>query len=364
MTATVFHVVSNKVWGGGEQFVLDLCCRQVADGGKVSVFCRPIAALTEKFFDLSVPIQTIPLKGVTDIRSAWTMAKSLRQVGPCIVHVHNFKDAFTAVYARHLSRNKQVRIVVSRHLAKKGKRSTLYTWLYRQVDAICFVSEVARQTFLSSQPTVDANRISVIHNSIYLPQPVSAAPVRQEFHIDDHLAIGMYHGRLHEEKGLDTLIEAVRLIREKPFVVLVFGQGSPDYTSHLQALIQAHGLQEKVILAGFRDSILPYVASADFGIVPSTAQESFSLSALEHLSQGHTVVATDNGGQTEFLTDRENSLLVPPGNSELLAGAMAELIEKPSLCRQLGQQGLQDFQSQYDYEHFYANMCRLYERIL
>ena len=37
----VFHLVSNKEWGGGEQYVYDLCQRQMADGLSVSVFCRP-----------------------------------------------------------------------------------------------------------------------------------------------------------------------------------------------------------------------------------------------------------------------------------------------------------------------------------
>ena len=38
----VFHLVSNKEWGGGEQYVYDLCQRQMADGLSVSVFCRPV----------------------------------------------------------------------------------------------------------------------------------------------------------------------------------------------------------------------------------------------------------------------------------------------------------------------------------
>jgi len=364
MTAKVFHVVTNKVWGGGEQFVLDLSRRLVADGWDICLFCRPIPALTSPFSKANLPLRELPLKGITDFWSAWKMAKVLKQAGPCIVHLHNFKDAFMAAYARKLSGNKQVRIIVARHLAKKGKKSALYTWLYRQIDAICFVSEMAKQTFLSSHPPIDPQHINVIHNSIYLPRPVTPCPIRQEFHIADHLAIAMYHGRLHKEKGLDTLIEAIGQIREKPFVMLVFGQGSTDYTNHLKEVIQAQGLQQKVIMAGFQESILPYVASADFGVVPSVVRESFSLAALEYLSQGHTVVATNHGGQTEFLTDRKNSLLVPHSDSHLLAKAIAELVDNPPLCQQLGQQGLKDFQSQYDYEHFYENMSRLYERIL
>lgn len=364
MTATVFHVVTNKAWGGGEQFVLDLCRRLKADGVRVGVLCRPLPVLTSRFSEAGLTLHELPLKGISDIYSALGMALVLKQAGPCILHLHNFKTAFTAVCARKLSGNKQVKILVSRHLARKGRTTTLYSRLYQHIDAICFVSETAKQTFLVTRPPVDLQRISVIPNSICLPPSLTPAPVRQKFHIDDHLAIAMYHGRLHKEKGIDILIEAVSQIREKPFVMLVFGDGKPKYIRDLRKAIKSHGLQKKVILAGFHEGIMPYVAAADFGVVPSVVVESFSMAALEHLSQGHPVVATDKGGQTEFLTDRENSLLVPMGDSNRLAEAIAELVDNPLLRQQLGRQGLNDFQSRYNYEHFYENMSRLYESIL
>ncbi len=45
----IIHLVSNKVWGGGEQYVLDLCCRLEADGNSVAVITRGIDAVDKPF---------------------------------------------------------------------------------------------------------------------------------------------------------------------------------------------------------------------------------------------------------------------------------------------------------------------------
>ena len=44
----IFHIVSNKEWGGGEQYVYDLSQRQMADGINVTIFCKPVQALMQK----------------------------------------------------------------------------------------------------------------------------------------------------------------------------------------------------------------------------------------------------------------------------------------------------------------------------
>ena len=47
--STIFHIVSNKEWGGGEQYVFDLAQRQKADNITVKVFCKPIADIVAKY---------------------------------------------------------------------------------------------------------------------------------------------------------------------------------------------------------------------------------------------------------------------------------------------------------------------------
>ena len=106
--------------------------------------------------------------------------------------------------------------------------------------------------------------------------------------------------------------------------------------------------------------VLPYVAGADFGILASTVQEGCPLSPQEYISQGRPVVVTNNGGQREYVVQEQNGLLVPPGDAKALAEAMARLVDDAALHQRLGQQAKADFDDHLNYEHYYAQIKRVY----
>ena len=359
-TMKIFHIVSNKEWGGGEQYVYDLCQHQRADGIDVSIFCKPVDAIVQKFSEAGVQVQPLGLGGVLDVKSAWQMAKVINLAGPCTIHAHNFKDAFTACYARCLSSQKQVRVVMCRHLTRKGKNTLLYRWLYRHLDRLIFDSELSKSEFLSTHPTIDTAKLGIIHTSIVVPETVTTANIRRQFQIPDDRVIGMFHGRLDPEKGLDVLLEAVALVKERSFRLVLVGRGSEDYTAHLKQIVEEKGIADKVIFAGFVHPVLPYVAAADFGILASTVQEGCPLSPQEYMSQGHPVIVTNNGGQREYVVQEQNGLLVPPGDAKALAEAICRLVDDSVLRQRLGQQAKADFDNHLSYAHYYAKIKAVY----
>jgi len=356
----IFHIVSNKEWGGGEQYVYDLCHRQRADGIIVTVFCKPVESVIGKFREAGITAIPLALGGALDMGSAWRMAAVIRKTGACTIHAHNFKDAFTACYARKLSGNKEVRVVMCRHLTRQGKDTLLYRWLYRQLDCLCFDSELSKSEFLSTCSMPLDSKIRVVRTSIVVPDEVTAAGVRQRYGIGPEEVVGMFHGRLDPEKGLDTLLDAMALLREKPLRLVLVGRGSDEYTAHLQEKAVLLNIADKVVFAGFQHPVLPFVADADFGILASTVREGCPLSPQEYMSQGHPVVVTDNGGQREYVEDGKNGLLVAPGDARALAEAMSRLVGDAELRRQLGRQAKTDFDDHLNYEHYYEQIMKIY----
>ena len=356
----IFHIVSNKEWGGGEQYVFDLSQRQLADGIDVAIVCKPIETIIQKYAGAGMRVLPMALGGATDVKSAWQLAKAVRSAGPCAIHAHNFKDAFTACYARCLTSNKQVRVVMCRHLTRKGKNTLPYRWLYRHLDRLVFDSELSKSAFLSTSPAIDATKIDIVHTSIVVPEGVAVADVRRKYQIPPEAVIGMFHGRLDPEKGLDVLLEAAALLREKAFRLVLVGRGHDDYTARLHQVARERGISDKVIFAGFVHPVIPYVAAADFGILASTVQEGCPLSPQEYMSQGRPVVVTDNGGQREYVEHGKNGLLVPPGDAEALAGAMGRLVDDAALRQRLGRQAKADFDDHLSYAHFYARIKTVY----
>ena len=360
----IFHIVSNREWGGGEQYVFDLSQRQRAEGHEVEIFCKPVDSIVRQYEAAGIRVVPLPLGGVLDLRSAWRMAGVVGKAAPCVIHAHNFKDAFTAAYARKLSSGRQIRVVMCRHLTRVAKNSRVYRWLYRQLDCLCFDSQLSKDIFLSTHPDIDDGKLRIVHTSIVASGLTEPAPLRQEFGIGPDCVVGMYHGRLDAEKGLDTLIAAAADLRDENFCLVLVGRGSEEYTGHLRQTIREEGLDGKVVLAGFRHPVLPYVAAADFGILASTVREGCPLSPQEYMSQGHPVVATDNGGQREYIVHGHNGLLVPPADEQRLAEAMHRLVTDRELRLQLGRQAKADFDDHMNYDHFYSQIQKIYENTL
>ena len=157
------------------------------------------------------------------------------------------------------------------------------------------------------------------------------------------------------------MLDAVALLKDKPLRLVLVGRGSEEYTTHLKQLVNEYALSDIVIFAGFVHPVLPYVAAADFGILASTVQEGCPLSPQEYMSQGHPVVVTNNGGQREYVSQGQDGLLVPPGDAQALAEAIARLVDDSALRQRLGKQAKADFDDHLNYAHFYAQIKTVYE---
>lgn len=356
----IFHLISNKAWGGGEQTILDLSRWQLVDGIKIELCCVPSESVSSRFQELHVPIHTLPLRGALDLRSALALANIIKHESACAIHAHNFKEAFTAAYARKIARRKDIKVVMCRNLTRKGKTSLVYRWLYKQLDCIVFDSQLAMDEFLSTNPPIDHDKLQVIFNAIIVPNNIQPRDLRAEFCIAQDETVILCHGRLDPEKGQHVLIEAVAKLKGEKFKLVLVGGGAKEYTNHLKKLIQQYELEHTVIMTGFVDSVIAYVAGGDIGVLPSIVAEGCSLAAQEHMAQGHPIVATNNGGQREYIVDGKNGLLVPPNNPDALADALRKLLRDPALRQQLGTQAKADYDDHLNYESYYKRMREIY----
>ena len=227
-------------------------------------------------------------------------------------------------------------------------------------NVLYFGSELSKKVFLSTHPAISECKLDVVRPGTPVPQKIEPVDLRKELGIADNEVLAMYHGRLAAEKGLDVLVESIDRIRDEKFRLVLIGRGSNDYVTHLRQLIESRGLQQKILLAGFRQPVLPCVAAADLGILVSIVPEGCGLSLQEYMSQGRPVITTNNGGQSDFVFDNRNGLLVPPGDAQALAATLSRLINDSALRQKLGEQATADFRDHLNYERFYEQIKCLY----
>ena len=348
----IIHLVSNKVWGGGEQYVLDLSLESVADGNSVTIVSRDIPAVAGRYKDAGLPVITMPLKGAIDIVSPWRLARLLRKEQQAIVHVHNFKDATVAIRARKLSGNRNIRIVMTRHLVKPGKQMSLYN----RLDALIFVSHLAKNEFMSTSPVIDSAKVHVIHNSIRYTG--AATPSER----GAGLTL-MFHGRLSPEKGIETLIKAFATIENKDTRLIIVGSGNEEYVRELHSLAEAGGVAERIEWTGHSNDIHPLIEKADIGICPSHVREAGALSVIEYLAHGKPVIASNNGAQPEYVTSGTNGILVEPGDTQALAEAIATLSDS-TVRDTMGKAARERYEKHLSYPIFFEKIKKVYKTVL
>jgi len=93
----------------------------------------------------------------------------------------------------------------------------------------------------------------------------------------------------------------------------------------LDELMAELGIADRVVLAESLDDPDLYYAACDILVVPFLHERFSSVHLVEGFAHGRPAIATDLGEQAELMRDREEGLLVPPGDEEALADAMVQL---------------------------------------
>jgi glycosyltransferase involved in cell wall biosynthesis len=147
--------------------------------------------------------------------------------------------------------------------------------------------------------------------------------------------------RLHPDKGLDLLIDAMAIVRpEVPDAQLRVIGGPQDGFEPLAAELEAQaarlGVADAVELVGFIDRPDELVQAARCYVQPARERtEILPLALLEAMAAGAAVVATDVGGVRDVVHDDETGLLVPPGDARVLAAALVRVLRDDALAHRL-----------------------------
>ena len=158
-------------------------------------------------------------------------------------------------------------------------------------------------------------------------------------------------------KGTDDLIRAMAQLRaEFPGLCLV-AVGDGDDLPRLKKIAADLGVSESVrfLTDLSRQEIGGCYARCEIFALPSSG-EGFGLVFLEAMAFGKPLVGADCGGTTDVVENHVNGLLIPPGNPERLAEALALLLEDETLRTKLGQRGREILSRNFSFEVFQRSL--------
>lgn len=173
----------------------------------------------------------------------------------------------------------------------------------------------------------------------------------------------LFVGRLIHYKGVEVLVEAMR---EVEATCLIVGEGY--LKGALERRIAELGLEGRVRLVGRIEDqeLVAYYDRADVFALPSVNRtESYGLTQIEAMSRGTPVVCTEVGTGTSFINlHGETGLVVPPGDSGALAGAINAILSDEKLKIRLGDNGRARATTVFTERKMLENLRALYEEVL
>lgn len=207
------------------------------------------------------------------------------------------------------------------------------------------------------QEGVDADRLERIPNGVVVPAAIQPPAQDERFQI-------LFLGRLHPQKGLDVLLEALRRamsLRGVGFRLVLAGDG-PE-RARLEKLAADLGLGAAVEFLGMVDDPRRYLAVADLVVLPSYA-EGLSNVLLEAMAEGLAVVASDIEANRSLIDDGVNGRLFNSGDAADLARVLIELADDPDTRSALGRRARSTVENHYAMEEVATRYERLYAELM
>jgi glycosyltransferase involved in cell wall biosynthesis len=203
------------------------------------------------------------------------------------------------------------------------------SWIFRRCAHFIVLSESWR-TFYVQTLKLKAEQVTVLPNAVKLPPQVALRQGANPLQF-------VFFGRIGQRKGAFDLVKAFAQLspaqRQRAHLILA-GDGEVE---ELRQQVRDLDLEDQASVLGWvspeqRDQLLQ---QADAFVLPSY-NEALPMSLLEAMGWGLPVITTPVGGIPELIQSDQNGLLVPPGDIQQLADALALLIENHDLRIALG----------------------------
>ncbi len=300
-----------------------------------------------------------------------------------IVHANFF---MSGMVAQHLKRALGIPFVITFHALGQVRRMAqgradafpparlqIEVGLMREADRIIAECAQDRQDMEQLYGAQSA-RIDIVPCG-FDPQELWPVPVRmarQKLGLPLGKFIVLQLGRLVPRKGIDTVIEALALLRQQHGVdamLLVVGgenetrggRESPELI-RLRAVARQHGIGDAVQFAGRKNraELRYYYGAADV-FVTTPWYEPFGITPVEAMACARPVIGAEVGGIKSTVIDGKTGFLVPARDPDAVAERLAALHANPDLARNMGDEGMRRAFQHYTWRSVAQQAAAIYE---
>jgi glycosyltransferase involved in cell wall biosynthesis len=326
----VAHFVTGG-FSGATQVAADLCLAALKGGP-----FEPILVLRRKRHTPMARVEALRAQGLTvHLVSGWwshlptiaELAALLRELNPVALLAHGFPEH---LIGRRAGLRAGVPVLIQVEHNSRERYSPLSLWQSRRLAeksaALVGVSEGVRESLLAQG--LPPEKTVAIPNGIDLARFAGPGGPRE--------AGLVMSARMARQKDHATLIDSLALLASRhglrPRLQLA---GIGPLMARMRARVARLGLEPQVVFLGHHGDV-PGLLKSQAIFVLSTHFEGMPLALVEAMAAGCACIASDVVGVRGVIEDGVTGLLVPEGNAQALADAIARLLGDPALTARLG----------------------------
>jgi len=304
------------------------------------------------------------IKSLTTVRAE--IRKLIGSFRPDVIHWHDYYHS--SLSTKFLGESNCV-LVLTNHASQfleqydNGVFMHLYLkFLPSHADGVIAPSqELAAKSGLIRKPTQFIP--NGVDESLFYPTKQYRKEVLSQFNIKPHFKVLLAPRRLDPKNGLDVLIRSIPLVIEKnPDVIFIIaGGGKGSLHDKYITLAESLGVAKNLIITGVvpHKKMQKLIPSADLILIPSF-YEAVSLAALEALSCGVPVIASNVGG-LPFIVNEYNGALFETGSQNDLARTINEHLDDWPATLKKGRVARKTIKSQHTWKTVAAKTIDFYK---
>ena len=322
--------------GGVERGTLEVG-KYLVEAGHESVVVSHGGRLVEELIQTGSRHIELPVhkKRLTALTQVGVLSRLFETEKPDIIHLRSRLPAWLAWLAwKRLDSRMRPRLVTTVH----GFYSVnAYSAIMTRGERVICVSNSVREYVLKNYPSVDADKLTVIHrgvDSTDFPRDYKAtadwlSKWRREYPQLKGKYVIALPARITRWKGQLDFVTVISNLKKRGLPVhgLVVGEPHPRKQAFLQELtgvISKAGLENAITLVGHRSDLREIMSVSDVVISLSSDPEAFGRVTLEALSLGKPVAGYDHGGVHEQLSAMLPAGRIPVGNTNQMSDLLAE----------------------------------------
>ncbi|MEN7548078.1 glycosyltransferase family 4 protein [Rapidithrix thailandica] len=278
-----------------------------------------------------------------------------------VVHAHDWLSSNAAVWAKEERHKKMVMTVHSTEYGRCGNQFHNHTSAMIRdherhgtfcANRVITVSHTLQKE-ISWMYEVPEQKVSTIYNGVHAAQFdgwIHPKDIREQIGVGPLDPMALFVGRMSVQKGPDILVRAIPMVLHfHPGAKFVFvGDGAErSYCEHLANQL---GIEHAVRFLGYRNGnfLKNLFKSSDLVVVPSR-NEPFGIVVLEAWSAGKPVVATHNGGPSEFVSHGINGYKIYD-HPESVAWGIGTMFADFDHARTMGRNGRSTVESVFTWD--------------